>query len=368
MSSALWRLIVVQGLMNASHFMAMPIIGLYCLKELSYSEFDVSITLTTYFLFARVAPLVVAPVVDRFGKWEGVTLGLVLRGCGFLIFTVRPTAEVSWLAASVLGLGTSIYEAGAYGVIGAQPSQIRRSLIILNTQGLNIGVIVGPLAGAALSLLGLWWPIAVSGVLFILLSIAVTFETAPEVRHFEKPESFGSTKAAYSDRDHLLFCLAMIPWFVLFAQLFSSIPIEAVRRGGSDTWASLVLVVKGIVGVVGLFATPAIVRRFGRRAAMNVYIIAGAWVFTLVPLTTGPEAILFVVGVYSLAEVGALTLSESLIADRATGDNSASYFALFFVSWGIGGAIGGAIGPYLSLEHGSSPGWYIIALSCSLTV
>ena len=168
LTAALRRLVVLQTLMNGSHFMAMPLLAVYCAQSIGLSTGAVGAVLAVYFLAARVTPIVFAPLADRFGLWPAVLTGLALRGVGFLGL-YGSSAEVAALAMStVLGLGTSIYEAGAYGVIGSQERAVRERLIVVNAQGLNLGCVLGPLAGAGIAAVNVALPLFVSGLLSLL--------------------------------------------------------------------------------------------------------------------------------------------------------------------------------------------------------
>lgn len=93
LSLALWRLLGLQGVMNASHFMAMPLLAVYCTSALGLSAATTGAVLAVYFAGARMTPVVVAPLVDRFGRWPAVSWGLFLRGVVFLVSCWRPVRQ-----------------------------------------------------------------------------------------------------------------------------------------------------------------------------------------------------------------------------------------------------------------------------------
>ena len=364
----LWRLVALQGLMNASHFMAMPLLAVYCTSALSLSPTATGAVLAVYFLAARVTPIAVAPLVDRFGLWPAVVLGLTLRGAGFLGLALAPgETGALWLSAA-LGLGTSVYEAGAYGVIGAQPRLQRERLIVLNAQALNLGCVLGPLAGAGLAALNLMLPLVLSGVLFSGLTLLALLERAPELRQHVRQPIGASYRALIRDWPFLLLCLALVPWWALFAQLFAAFPLEATARGGSAGWAGSVLVVNGAIGFLVLFAVPPLMRLTGTLGLLFAALAAGGLSIALVGSVPGLPALLGLVALFSCAEIAILTGSEMLVGRHADGRSVATYFSIFNMSWGIGGALGGALGPLVAETGGGSLGWLALGASAFISM
>lgn len=364
LTPALWRLIGLQGLMNASHFMAMPLLALHCATTLGMSPTDVGAVLALYFLAARVTPVVVAPLADRFGLWPAVVGGLVLRGLGFLGLAFAPSATGAMVFSAALGLGTSVYEAGAYGIIGAQPAARRDRLIVVNAQALNLGCVAGPLAGAGLAVLDLSLPLVLSGLLFVALAGAAALERAEELRNHARQDVAGSYRAVFGDRAFLVLCLALMPWWALFAQLFAAFPLEATLRGGSAGWAGSVLVVNGALGFLILFAVPPLMRITGALGLLVLSLAVGGAAMALVGVIPGLIALLVLVGLFTCAEIAVLAGSEILVGRHADGRAVATYFALFNMSWGFGGALGGAMGPLVASGANSGTGWMLLGAGC----
>lgn len=363
------RLVVMQSVMNASHFMAMPLLAIHAVDNLRLSRTDVGTMLFAYFVCARVLPLVLAPLADRYGRWLALTAGLVLRSIGFLGFALQPGAAGAIALTACLGVGTSLYEAGAYGVIGSQERSVRERLIVVNAQGLNVGVVLGPLVGVLVAQGGTLAPILLSGVVFAVLTGAAIAERSPLVRSQAKTPFIANLRDVLGDGPYLLLCGSLVPWFVLFAQLFSSLPLEAADRGGAASWASLVILAKGASGLLALFAIPWMTRALGWRRMMVSCVALGAGSLGLVPLTSNATAILAIVAVYSVAEVGVLIIAEMIISQRSDQRSTSTYFAVFFASWGVGGALGGLLGPYLQHQYwGFQWGWPMMGCSCVLTI
>ena len=351
LSLALYRLVVVQGLMNGSHFMAMPLLAVYCVHVLSLNESQVGVVLAVYFLAARVTPVVTAPLADRYGLWPALVLGLIMRGLGFVVVFLFTDFWLVIAASIILGLGTSIYEAGAYGIIGAQPDRTRERLIVVNVQALNVGVVIGPLVGAMLAAINVSIPFIISGLLFLALGSLALFERSPELRSFNPQKVIDSYSTVLSDWPFLLLCIALVPWWALFAQLFAAFPIMAAELGGSAGWSGTVLVVNGAVGFLVLFAGNWLLKNFSPTTIIMVAAICGGVVTGLTGFSSSVIYLLIIVALFTCAEIPILVAAEVLVTRHAKGRSAATFFALFNVSWGVGSAIGGAVGPGITANE-----------------
>ena len=76
----------MQGLMNASHFMTVPLLALYMSANLHFGAAALASVMSANLLSAQALPLVAGAIADRFGSYMIITLGLFLRGVGFLGF------------------------------------------------------------------------------------------------------------------------------------------------------------------------------------------------------------------------------------------------------------------------------------------
>jgi MFS family permease len=115
------RLLWMQGLMNASHFMTIPLLALYMSANLHFSAAALASVMSANLLCAQALPLAAGAVADRFGSHRLITLGLLLRGLGFLGFSYLD-GPVAWVGcAAIAGTGVACYEGGVYGLFGRQP-------------------------------------------------------------------------------------------------------------------------------------------------------------------------------------------------------------------------------------------------------
>lgn len=140
-------LLRMQGLMNASHFMAVPLLALHMSVKLHFSSAALATVMAANLLSAQILPLMAGAIADRFGTGWMIIIGLWLRGLGFLGFALTDDAAAWVCFALIAGSGVACYEAGLYGIFGRQPKATLPALFASNNQMLNTGTAIGPLIG-----------------------------------------------------------------------------------------------------------------------------------------------------------------------------------------------------------------------------
>ncbi|MFM0158744.1 MFS transporter, partial [Paraburkholderia sediminicola] len=114
-------LLRMQGVMNSSHFMTIPLLALHMTMTLHFSSVALATVMSANLLSAQVLPLIAGAVADRFGSRRMMALGLWLRGLGFLGFSVTNDVTAWVCFAFAAGSGVACYEAGLYGILGRRP-------------------------------------------------------------------------------------------------------------------------------------------------------------------------------------------------------------------------------------------------------
>ncbi|CAB3742382.1 MFS transporter [Paraburkholderia rhynchosiae] len=111
-------LLRMQGVMNASHFMTVPLLALHMSITLHFNSVALATVMSANLLSAQALPLIAGAVADRFGSRQMMALGLGLRGLGFLGFGVTNDVTAWVCFALAAGSGVACYEAGLYGILG----------------------------------------------------------------------------------------------------------------------------------------------------------------------------------------------------------------------------------------------------------
>ncbi len=346
----------MQGLMNASHFMTVPLLALYMSANLHFGAAALASVMSANLLSAQALPLVAGAIADRFGSHMIITLGLFLRGVGFLGFGFCD-GVMAWVCfAMIAGTGVACYEGGVYGVFGRQPKTCLSALFAANNQMLNTGAAVGPIIGGLAGLADVRAAFAVSAILFISLSTVAFREKFGSSTIFKRQPALMSLKVAATHRGLWRLIAISLPWFFLFPQLYVAFPMYAGQIAGPYA-ASAVYVVNGVVGLTFIVAIRRwLVRMDPASLTTGAYLAAGV-AFASVAMLRGIEWFLLFIVAYTLIETILLPTLETMTASLATEGSQGTFFGVLSAVGALGGAAGYFAGSWLILNRTPVETW-----------
>ena len=346
----------MQGLMNASHFMTVPLLALYMSTNLHFGAAAIASVMSANLLSAQVLPLAAGAIADRFGSHMIITLGLLLRGVGFLGFGLCE-GVTAWIGFAVIaGTGVACYEGGVYGVFGRQPKSSLSALFAANNQMLNTGAAIGPIVGGLAGLADVRATFAVSALLFISLSaLAGRTPFGPSIL-FKKQPAFVSLKTAATHRGLWRLILVSLPWFFLFPQLYVAFPVHAAQLAGAHA-ACAVYVVNGVVGLTFIVAARQwLVRTHPASLTKWAYLAAG-FAFASVAMLNGIGWFLLFIVAYTVIETILLPTLETMTASLAIDGSQGTFFGVLSAVGALGGAAGYYTGSWLILNRTPVETW-----------
>jgi MFS family permease len=349
-------LLRIQGVMNASHFMTVPLLALHMSMTLHFSAAALATVMSANLVSAQVLPLMTGAVADRFGSRRMMALGLWLRGLGFLGFGMTNDASAWVCFAFVAGSGVACYEGGLYGVLGRQPKATLSALFATNNQMLNLGTAVGPIIGGLAGLADTRFAFAGSALLFGLLG-AVVFRLNVEVSEIsDRRPVLSSLRAAATHRGLWRLILVALPWFFLFPQLYVAFPLYAGRLAGPHA-ASAVYVVNGAIGLTFMLSMKRWLVRINPMTATLYAYLAAAIAFASVAIFDGVVWFLLFIAAYTVIETIMLPALETMTASLATDGSQGTFFGALSAIGALGGAAGYYAGSWLILNGTSHQTW-----------
>lgn len=349
-------LLRIQGVMNASHFMTVPLLALHMSMTLHFSAAALATVMSANLVSAQVLPLMTGAVADRFGSRRMMALGLWLRGLGFLGFGMTNDASAWVCFAFVAGSGVACYEGGLYGVLGRQPKATLSALFATNNQMLNLGTAVGPIIGGLAGLADTRFAFAGSALLFGLLG-AVVFRLNVEVSEIsDRRPVLSSLRAAATHRGLWRLILVALPWFFLFPQLYVAFPLYAGRLAGPHA-ASAVYVVNGAIGLTFMLSMKRWLVRINPMTATLYAYLAAAIAFASAAIFDGVVWFLLFIAGYTVIETIMLPALETMTASLATDGSQGTFFGALSAIGALGGAAGYYAGSWLILNGTSHQTW-----------
>jgi MFS family permease len=360
-STTIRWLLWMQGAMNTSHFMTIPLLALYMSSHLQFSASALASVMSANLLCAQVLPLAAGAVADRVGSHSLITLGLWLRGAGFVGFFVFDSAA-GWIGSAMLaGTGVACYEGGVYALFGRQPKAHLSYLFAANNQMLNVGAAVGPILGGLAGMADARFSFAISAALFMGLGICSIRMSRDSSTSPAKLSVLGSLKAAATHRGLWRLILIGLPWFFLFPQLYVAFPVYAARIVG-PYGASAVYVVNGLVGLVFLLIMKRwLVTTSPTSLAMWGYLVAGA-AFASVSMVHTMEWFLLFIVVYTVIETILLPTFETMTASLAPEGSQGAFFGILSAMGALGGGAGYYVGSWLILNRSGTETWLTLGV------
>ncbi len=350
------RLLWMQGLMNASHFMTIPLLALYMSANLQFGAAALASVMSANLLCAQVLPLAAGAIADRFGSHWVITLGLLLRGLGFLGFSAFDGVS-AWIGCAVIaGSGVACYEGGVYGVFGRQPRECHSALFASNNQMLNAGAAVGPIIGGLAGLADIRVAFGISAVVFISLSAVACRSTYGSSVRLSRQPVLKSLKTATTDGGLWRLIVVSLPWFFLFPQLYVAFPMYTGQLAGPHA-ASAIYVVNGVVGLAFILLAKRWLTKVNPASLTTWAYLGAAVTFASVAMLRGIEWFLLFIVAYTVVETILLPTLESMTASLAPDGSQGTFFGLMSAIGALSGTGGYYVGSWLILNRSPVETW-----------
>ncbi|OLV15753.1 MFS transporter [Deinococcus marmoris] len=310
---------------------------------------------------------------DRVGPKPLILAGCVLRSLGFAWMAFSGTLPVLLASALLAGIGGGLFDAPKNAAITAvtQPEHRTQMFSLASISG-NLGMVTGPLIGAAL--LGLGFQVAaLASACVYLLAAAVMGLTLPHVRPPKRPPGSGMAglRAAANNAPFRRFTLVLIGYFLLSTQINVAITLKAIALAGPQATGPLYAVSAGLA-VALQYPLLRLAERYLRvRTVLTLAVGAVGVALGLMALASTFGALLLCVGLYSLGTMLVYPTQQTLTARFAPAGQVGSYFGFSAISLGIGGALGSVLGGWL-VDTGTSIGvpalpWVLLAATGLVT-
>lgn len=354
--AAIQRLLWMQGLMNASHFMTVPLLALHMSSNLQFGALALASVMSANLLCAQMLPIAAGTIADRLGSERLISLGLLLRGAGFLGFCAFDGVTAWTVSAMLAGTGVACYEGGVYALFGRQPKARLAQVFAANNQMLNVGAAVGPILGGLAAMLNVRFAFAASAVVFTglgVISLCSQFGVNSEP---PRPPVLQGLKRALTHRGLLRLILVALPWFFLFPQLYVAFPVYAGKLAGPYGTLA-VYVVNGVAGLLFL----SLMERWLLSTAAG-FLVTGAYLlasvaFASVCVVSGISGFLLFIVVYTVIETILLPTFETLTAALAPEGSQGAFFGVLSAAGALAGGAGYYVGSWLILNCGSTATW-----------
>lgn len=343
-------LIFANFLMWGGFFAVIPLITVHFVGDLKWSAASVGLVLAVRQLSQQGLTVFGGAWADQIGSKPLILAGCLLRTVGFAGMGFAASLPQLLVASLIAGLGGGLFDAPKNAAIIAvtRPEHRTRMFSLTSIAG-NLGMVTGPLIGAALLGLGFRIAAVTAGSVYLLAALVMGL-TLPWLRANTEARSQGLNGLAVAAGDTAFrrFTLVLIGYFVLSTQLNVLVTLKAVQLGGLGATGALYGLSAGLAVALQYPVLRLVETRLSTRVALvGAVSLVGASLGLMAFATTFP-ALLACVVLYSLGTMTVYPSQQTLTARFAPRVHIGSYFGFSAISLGVGGAVGNVVGGALS--------------------
>lgn len=352
---AIWSMLLNAFAMSVGFFMLIPLVSVYYTTSLGFTAAMVGLALAVRQFSQQGLMLVTGNLAERVGYRPVLAAGMLVRSAGFATFVIADTLPLLLLASLIAALGGAFFEVSARALMATiVPAEQRTAGFSLWSLASNVGLAVGPLAGALLIKASFSFVCAAAAAIYIVGAVGTMLLIPPTSRTGRINRTPGVLRTIGSvlhDRTFVIFSTIMSGYYLLGTQLFITIPLESERLTGTTDSLGVVFLVNSIVAVALQFPLVRLATRYVS-ALQAVALGTGCLTLSLasIGLADGLPALLLSVAFVSASRVviePVVNSSVARIASRAGDGLLASYFGFSALSLAFGGAAGQLLGGWL---------------------
>lgn len=376
------HILCVGTFVNRVGTLLVPFLTIYVTKELGLGNTFATIAMGAFGLGAIGAAVIGGHLADRIGR-RPLLLSSLFGGAAILV--VYPFLTEPWMilaAVALFGLVAEMYRpaAGAMMTDLCEPDQ-RTYAFGLMYFSINLGFAFGPLIGGQLaeySFKWLFWFDALTAAAYGCVILFAIRETLPKQRTDTRRDSTvdASTDAPSTadhdgtnvsisaallhmarDRAFAPFCLATFLVAMVYMQAISTFPLYLGQLGMSAKTYGRIIALNGMMIVLLQLPMTSLIGRYHRGTMLVVASLIVAAGYGLKGAALLPWHFAFCVGVWTLGEITAAPLTQSVAADLAPVHLRARYMGALGMCFSGSLLIGAPLGGFVLNRFGGPTLW-----------
>lgn len=345
-SAAQWGLIFSNFLMWGGFFAVIPLVTVHFVGDLKWAAASVGLVLGVRQLMQQGLTVFGGAWADQIGPKPLILAGCLLRTLGFIWMGFAGSFGELMLASVVAGVGGGLFDAPKSAAIAAVTREAdRMSMFSLISVSGNLGMVTGPLIGAAMIGLGFRTAAIAAGCVYLLAALVMAL-TLPALRPTgaNKAKGFEGLAVAARDQRFRRFTLVLIGYFILSTQINVLITLKAIALAGKGATGPLYGLSAGLAVLLQYPLLQLVERHIRTRYALVGAVLLVSTALGLMAFAHTFPLLLACVALYSLGTMIVFPSQQTLTARFAPPELVGSYFGFSAISLGVGGAVGNVIG------------------------
>ncbi|MGQ9549592.1 MAG: MFS transporter [Roseiflexus sp.] len=342
-------MLVITFLMWGGFFMVIPLVSIRYVDDLGWSAGAIGLVLAIRQLTQQGLTIFGGALADRFGAKGLIVAGMFIRAISFSALAGASTYPLLMVSAIMAALGGALFDSPSLAAMVAltRPDERNRYFAVLGIVR-NLGMSLGPLAGAALLRIDFAFvAIASAGCFFI--AAGVTLLLLPPVRvATERNELLAGILLALRDRRFMAFNALLMGYWFMWVQLTISLPLMARALAGTADAVSWLYALNAGMGIVLQYPVVRIAERWLRPLpVLMIGIMLMALGLGSVALAGTIGLLLASVALFSFGALLAAPGQQTVAAELANPAALGSYFGVSALALALGGGIGNFAGGLL---------------------
>lgn len=336
---------------NMAFGLVIPFLALFMMIDLGLGELLTGVVLAAYTVSGMPAMVVGGMLADKIGRKVVLVSSLGLMAAAMLMYYFVDSFEAILVVAIVDAFVGYMYMPAANAMIAdVIPSGDRPRAYSTLRIAWNVGIVIGPVVGAAIVAAYSFRYLFVFGSAILAFACVMNAVFIPET----KPKVVGETitfRKVFSvatDRPFLLLSIMTGVFWFFFSQWLSVLPVYANSELGIDeaAFGLLFAVSAGMVIVLQLWVTSKVMMLRRSRVLLAGHLLASLG-FALVFLTTDFYTLMGCIVVITLGEIVFMSVVSAIIADLAPEARRGTYMGFSGMIQTLGGGIGFLFGMWL---------------------
>lgn len=372
-SAAQWGLLAANFLMWAGFFLIIPLITVHFVGNLGWAAASVGAVLGVRQLVQQGLTVLGGAWADRVGPRGLILWGCLLRSVGFAGMAFSGSFAALMVSGIVAGLGGALFDAPKSAALTAlTPPEHRARLFSLMSMSGNLGMVTGPLLGAAMIGLGFKASALISASAYIVSLLIMQFTLPPLKISSEKGGGLGALRQAVQDKRFVNFTMALVGYFVLSTQLNVAVTLKAIALGGPAATGPLYAMNAGLAVLLQYPLLRWAEAHFQARTILTAAVLLTSLSLGLMGFAGTFPLLLACTALYSLGTMLVFPTQQTLVSRLAPPELVGSYFGFSALSLGIGGGLGNVLGGSL-VDFGNRIGrpalpWLLLMATGMVTV
>lgn len=353
-----FKVLVASALVeNMAFGLVIPFLALFMSKDLGLDPLLIGVVLAAYTVSGMPAMIIGGMLADKIGRKIVLVSSLGLMSVAMLMYFFVNSFEAIFVVAIADAFVGYLYMPAANAMIAdVIPSSDRPRAYSTLRIAWNVGIVIGPVVGAALVAAYSFRHLFVFGSAILAFACVMNTVFIPETKPKVVGESvtFRKVFAVASDRPFLVLSIMTGVFWFFFSQWLSVLPLYADAELGVDEAAfGLVFAVSAaMVIALQLWITSKVMLLRRSRVLLAGHLIASLG-FALIFLTVDFYTLLGCVAVITMGEIVFMSVISAIIADLAPEDKRGIYMGFSGLVQTLGGGIGFLFGMWLlgALAH-----------------